>query len=197
VLLFVGRLEPQKGIHELLDAFEQLRARLPRAMLALVGDGVSSGDVRARAGQWEPGAVRQLGALAPGEVAAWMGACDILTLPSWAEGTPNVVLEALASGRPVVATRVGGIPDVVDDGRAGILVPARDASALGAALHDALVRRWDEFAVRASGPGSWAESAERVQAVLESARSRARTPGVPAPSGAAWGERDLPSETGP
>jgi glycosyltransferase involved in cell wall biosynthesis len=169
VVLFVGRLEPQKGIHELLDAFEQVRARVRRATLALVGDGVSTGDVRARTARWEAGAVRILGSLPPGEVAAWMGACDIMTLPSWAEGTPNVVLEALASGRPVVATRVGGIPDVLADERAGILVPPRDAGALATALRQALARRWDEVAVRASGPGSWDESAQRVANVLERA----------------------------
>jgi teichuronic acid biosynthesis glycosyltransferase TuaC len=100
-----------------------------------------------------------------------VGACDVMTLPSWAEGTPNVVLEALASGRPVVGTRVGGIPDVLRDERSGILVPPRDPGALAAALHDALVRRWDVAAVHACSPGSWPESAARVAAVLERAHA--------------------------
>ncbi len=185
VVLFVGRLEPQKGIRELLDAFERLRARIPFATLALVGDGVSRDEVRARIARWDPGAVRLLGALSPGEVATWMGASDVVTLPSWAEGTPNVVLEALASGRPVVATRVGGIPDVLRDERSGIVVPPRDGSALGAALYDALDRRWDEAAVRASGPGSWQESAEQVAGVLEHARAYKGVGGVSTPSRAA------------
>jgi teichuronic acid biosynthesis glycosyltransferase TuaC len=167
LVLFVGRLEPQKGIGELLEAFEQLRARVPRATLALVGHGVATEEVRARVERWGPGGALMLGARPPGEVAAWMGACDVLTLPSWAEGTPNVVLEALASGRPVVATRVGGIPDVLRDERSGIVVPPRSAGALAGALHDALERPWDEAAIRACGPGSWGESAKGVANVLE------------------------------
>jgi teichuronic acid biosynthesis glycosyltransferase TuaC len=183
LVLFVGRLEPQKGIRELLDAFEHVRSRIPGSTLALVGDGVSRDEVRARVGRWDPAAVRLLGALPPAEVAVWMGACDVMTLPSWAEGTPNVVLEALASGRPVVATRVGGIPDVLQDPRSGILVPPRDAGALETALHEALVRPWDEAAVHASGPGSWQESADAVAGVLERARAEgdARDVRVPAP----------------
>ena len=171
IVLFVGRLEPQKGIGELLEAFERLRARMPHATLALVGDGVASAEVRARVARWGDGGALVLGARPPTEVAAWMGACDVLTLPSWAEGTPNVVLEALASGRPVVATGVGGIPDVLRDERFGLVVPPRDAGALAVALHDALERRWDEAAIQSCGPGSWGASAEGVACVLEQARA--------------------------
>ena len=90
----------------------------------------------------------------------------MLTLPSWAEGTPNVVLEALSSGRPVVATSVGGIPDVLRDPATGIIVPPRDPAALAAALTRALEQTWDEARVRASGPASWTESAEALRQVL-------------------------------
>ena len=81
------------------------------------------------------------------EVARYLAACDVLALPSWAEGTPNVVLEAIAAARPVVATRVGGIPDVIEDERTGILVPPRDPAALCDALRSALSRPWDEAAL--------------------------------------------------
>jgi glycosyltransferase involved in cell wall biosynthesis len=97
-----------------------------------------------------------------------MSACDVFTLPSWAEGTPNVVLEALASGRPAVASRVGGIPDVLADPRSGILVPPRDPAALARGLLEALDREWAVDEVRACGPGSWNESAEGLLRVLES-----------------------------
>jgi glycosyltransferase involved in cell wall biosynthesis len=70
-----------------------------------------------------------------------MQAADVLSLPSHNEGVPNVVLEAMACGLPVVATRVGGIPEVLP-GHAGILVPAHDHQALGRALADALQRDW-------------------------------------------------------
>lgn len=173
VALFVGRLEPQKGIRELLDAFEGVRARVPGATLVLVGDGVSAAEVRVRGARWGKGAARVVGPRAPADVARWMAACDVLTLPSWAEGTPNVVLEALASGRPVVATRVGGIPDVLRDPRSGLVVPPRDAPALASALAWALARRWDEAGVvasgRACGIASWGESAARLADILADA----------------------------
>jgi glycosyltransferase involved in cell wall biosynthesis len=149
-------------------------------MLALVGDGVSRDAVRARVARFGS-SVRLLGSLPQSQVAEWMGACDVLTLPSWAEGTPNVVLEALASGRPVVASRVGGIPDVLRDDRAGLLVPPRDARALADALVHALLVTWDEDAVHACGPRSWRDSAAALREVLEAvtasrapARSEAR-----------------------
>ena len=119
--------------------------------------------------------------MAPGarplkEVAQWLAACDVFTLPSWQEGTPNVVLEALASGRPVVATRVGGIPDVLPDPQAGRLVPARDAASLADAIAVTIERaRRGELAperMRALGPKSWNESADALADVLRSLRRR-------------------------
>jgi glycosyltransferase involved in cell wall biosynthesis len=91
----------------------------------------------------------------------------LLALPSWNEGTPNVVLEALACGRRVVATRVGGIPDVVESPELGALVPPREPAALAEALIVALRTSCDEArVVRLSEPQSWAESAARLHSVL-------------------------------
>jgi glycosyltransferase involved in cell wall biosynthesis len=159
IITFVGRLEPQKGLGELLEAFPRVRHTFPRATLALVGDGV-----------WRDRAKGE-GIIAPGarplaEVAQWVAACDVFTLPSHNEGTPNVVLEALASGRPAVGTRVGGIPDVLADPRSGLLVAAKDAPALAEGLIQALSRAWDPAEVAACGPVSWAASAARLHEVL-------------------------------
>jgi glycosyltransferase involved in cell wall biosynthesis len=183
VVLFVGRVEPQKGIAELVDAFERVRRRVPNTMLVLVGDCAPRSAVLARVARWGA-SVRLLGPLPQQSVASWMGACDVLALPSWAEGTPNVVLEALASGRPVVATRVGGIPDVLNDDRAGLLVPPRDVRSLADALVSALHAAWDENAVRACGPRSWQDSAAALREVLDAIRERpALAPsGAPAPA---------------
>jgi glycosyltransferase involved in cell wall biosynthesis len=196
VVLFVGRLEPQKGIRELVDAFDRLRARAPEAVLALVGDGVSTAEVRARVAPWGA-AARVLGAQPQEAVAAWMGACDLLVLPSWAEGTPNVVLEALASGRPVVATSVGGIPDLLADDRAGVLVPPRDARALEDALAYALHASWDEDAVRACGPRPWKDSADALREVLEGVTASRRPARSAAPASAPRSASRTPARTTP
>jgi glycosyltransferase involved in cell wall biosynthesis len=173
VVVFVGRLEPQKGVGELLDALPLLRERAKDAVVVLLGEGVSSERVQ-RAAASSRGAILAPGARPPREIAQWLAACDVFTLPSWMEGTPNVVLEALASGRPVVASNVGGIPDVVSQPDAGKLIPPKDAPALAAALAQTLERvRRGELApdrIRALGPKSWDESADALFDVLASIR---------------------------
>jgi glycosyltransferase involved in cell wall biosynthesis len=91
---------------------------------------------------------------APDEVAIWMAAADVITLPSYMEGCPNVVLEALACGRPVVATRVGGIPEIMSDA-CGRLIPPRDARALAEALDAVLDMSWDAGSISAHWSRSW------------------------------------------
>ncbi|MCW5808171.1 MAG: glycosyltransferase, partial [Deltaproteobacteria bacterium] len=101
------------------------------------------------------------------KVPAWMAACDALVLPSHAEGTPNVVLEALACGRRVVATSVGGIPDLITNPQLGSLVPARDPEALAGALAHTLGERYEPTEVAALGArGGWAASAAALHGVL-------------------------------
>jgi glycosyltransferase involved in cell wall biosynthesis len=170
VVLYVGRLETGKGMAELLAAIPAVRARVERAVFVVLGDGEWSERV-AKAAAEAGGAIVAPGTRPLKEVAAWLAACDVLTLPSWMEGTPNVVLEALASGRPVVATNVGGIPAVLPDPDAGRLVPPRDTGALAEALIETLGRvRAGAFApekVAAFGPKSWKESAEELYGVLK------------------------------
>ncbi len=170
LVLFVGRLEPQKGVEELLLAFEDVLAVRPDAMLALVGTGVLDERVKGLKSKWPAGALHAPGPRPLTEVAEWMGAADLFTLPSWNEGTPNVVLEALASGIPAVGTRVGGIPDVLKSSDAGILVSVKDAKNLAHGLLEGLARKWDQSKVLAAGPCSWNESAKQLHAVLEAAR---------------------------
>jgi teichuronic acid biosynthesis glycosyltransferase TuaC len=165
LILYVGRLEQAKGTGDLLAAFQRLAAARPDAVLALVGDGSESARCAEAAASY-PGRVLFPGPRLLVEVARWMAACDLLVLPSWNEGTPNVVLEALASGRRVVATRVGGIPDVLGTPALGELVPPRDPEALAAALVSALAQPYDPAALSAAAPGGWDDSAARLHQVL-------------------------------
>jgi teichuronic acid biosynthesis glycosyltransferase TuaC len=170
-LLFVGRLEPAKGVDDLLDAFGRIAGQAPEMKLALVGEGSLLGRCRQEAERW-PGRVLVAGGRSLEEVSLWMAACNAVVLPSWNEGTPNVVLEALASGRRVVATRVGGIPDLVTDAPYGELVAARDVPALAAALQRAAAHEYDPQSVAAGSTVSWNQSAERLLEVLRAAAGR-------------------------
>lgn len=169
ILLYVGHLKETKGVLDLLTAFTELAARDPMPVLAVVGDGPDAGAVRSAAAALGD-RVRLPGARPLPEIPTWMAACDALVLPSWNEGTPNVVLEALSCGRRVVATAVGGTPDLLDSDRLGELVPPRDPPALAAALGRAAHGAYDPRAVAAAGArGSWDDSAAALHEVLAGA----------------------------
>jgi teichuronic acid biosynthesis glycosyltransferase TuaC len=150
LILFVGRLVDVKGIGELLEASRRLVSTHPKLRVACIGEGVLGEQLRAAAGSH----VDFLGRMEPAQIARWMAASNLLCLPSYSEGCPNALLESLFCGRPIVASNVGGIPEVVDDGCA-ILVPPRDPAVLAAALDQALSRKWDEAAIARSYGRSW------------------------------------------
>lgn len=133
LMLVVGRLEPQKGHRVLLDAFAQVRAEFPSAVLACVGEGSLRGELEKQTAELGlTQAVRFVGFQS--NVPEWLAAADLMVLPSFYEGLPIVAIESLAAGRPVVATAVDGTPEVVVDGKTGLTVPPGDAGALSVAL---------------------------------------------------------------
>ncbi len=127
-LLFVGRLAPVKGLPILVEAFKAARARNPGITLDIVGDGDERPTVEAAAA--DVGGITLHGYLSQAEVAERLRAADALVLPSFAEGVPVVLMEAMASARPVIATRVGGVSELVEDGVSGFLIPHDDPAAL-------------------------------------------------------------------
>jgi glycosyltransferase involved in cell wall biosynthesis len=141
-LLNVGALAEKKRHADLLDAVALLRARGLPVTLDVVGDGELAAELAARAGE----GVRLLGARPPAEVAELMRAADLFVLPSRFENLPVVLLEALASGLPVVATAVGGVPEIVD-AAAGRLVSPGGPAALADAIADAAGRTFDRAAL--------------------------------------------------
>lgn len=149
IVLYVGHVTEPKGAFDLVRSYAVAGPRQRGSRLVLVGDGSGVSECRALAEKLGVPATF-MGARPHDEVAVWLAACDVLALPSWNEGMPNVVIEALASGRPVVASRVGGIPDVVDSEVLGALVPPRDPRALSRALEDVLGRPHDAERIAAS-----------------------------------------------
>lgn len=134
-ILFVGRLHPVKGTRYLLGAMSIVRRDMPEAKLVLVGDGGErehlenlTDDLKIRE------CVEFIGRVPHENVQNYMNQSDVFVLPSLSEGFPVTILEAMACGLPVVATRVGGIPDIVEDGINGYLVDAMDQEMIAEAL---------------------------------------------------------------
>ena len=133
VVGWFGRMTAVKRTDDLSTALAALRERGVDALLLLVGDGDDRDRLEQRA--HELGLARSCLFLGYQEdVAAWYAICDAIVLTSASEGTPVTIIEALAAGRAVVATAVGGVPDVVDEGETGFLVPPGDTDALAERL---------------------------------------------------------------
>jgi glycosyltransferase involved in cell wall biosynthesis len=145
LLFTAGRLVRKKGFEYLIDAMPRIRD----ARLVIAGAGDLELELRARADTaGVADRVRFLGNLSQDDVAAWLATADVVAVPSVrddsgnVDGLPNIVLETLASGTPLVTTAAGGIGTVVEHGRTGIVVPERDSAALAEAI-GALARNPD------------------------------------------------------
>jgi glycosyltransferase involved in cell wall biosynthesis len=134
-VLHVGRLSPEKGQLGLLSAFAGCVADGIDARLTIVGDGPMRAALQDRAAELGLGPrVRFAGVLSVRDVLRQMKASDLFVLSSFMEGLPVVLMEAMACGVPCIAPAVAGIPELIEDGRTGVLFPASDWEALGAAL---------------------------------------------------------------
>jgi len=161
-VVYVGRMDIKKGLCELVEAAAQMHAGRSRLHFYLVGEGpdrplIQSAIAANNAAEY----VHLLPGCSFDDVAVWMAAADVVTLPSYMEGCPNAVLEALACGRPVVATEVGGIPEIMSS-ECGCLVPPRDSHALACALASALEKDWDAAAISSSRGRGWGAVADEL-----------------------------------
>jgi len=140
-ILTVGRLDPIKGFDVLVDALGELARQGRRVRCRIIGSGPLEADLRARISRHGiADSVELAGAMPQADVRTALYNASIFVLPSVVtasgdrDGIPVSLMEAMAAGTPVVSTRVSGIPELVDDGREGLLVPERDPPALAAAL---------------------------------------------------------------
>jgi glycosyltransferase involved in cell wall biosynthesis len=121
-IVCVGRLSPEKGQAGLLEAFAALAPKYPQLELLLVGDGPQAAELKAIAGKLKLSErVRFAGRLGEAETLAAIARSEILVLPSFMEGLPIVLMEAMAMGTAVIASRVAGVPELVRDGTNGLL----------------------------------------------------------------------------
>ena len=175
-LLIAGRLVRKKGFEYLIDALPSLTERFPRMVLIVAGGGDLEAELRRRAA--DGGVldhVRFLGPVKQGNVAEWLAAADLAVVPSVkddsgnVDGLPNVLLEALASGTPVVATAAGGMGTVAREGQTARVVPERDPGALADAVSQLLTQPTNAKSLGLSARAemcrahSWDRTAQRFE----------------------------------
>ena len=168
-LLAVGNLKPEKGFSRLLEAIKILTSEYPDIRLTVVGSGPEETRLRAKCGQL---GIQQhvsfLGAIPHRGMPAYYRSAGVFCLTSLREGCPNVILEALATGIPVAATSVGGVPELVRDGVNGFLAKSHSPEAIADAIDRVLERVWDPDEIRSTVEArSWEKVADEIQGVFE------------------------------
>ena len=169
VIVTVARLVPIKNLRLLIDALAIVRAQVANVHLLIVGDGPEANALKQHAATLDlADAVTYVGYIAHADTPAFYRAGNLFALSSDFDNSPNVVLEAMASGLPVVTTDVGGVREFVADGVGGSVVPPRDAAALAGALETYLVApdlaraAGAHNRLRAAAEFSWRTSALRL-----------------------------------
>ena len=175
LVLTVARLELVKGVDNLVAAMLSVAEREPQARLLLVGNGAERSRLQERVAAMGLQRCVVFAGEQPNEIVPqYLRACDIAVLPSRIEATSIFGLEAMACGKPLVGTRVGGIPEVVDDGRTGVLVEPGNPEQMASAICDLLANPAKRHAMgtaareRAVAEFSWRAIAERTAALYES-----------------------------
>ncbi len=182
--LSIGRLSEEKGHLVLLDAFAAIRDAHPQARLVIGGDGPLRQSLERRIAELGlTQAVRITGWISSDQVRAELEACHVLVQPSFNEGLPVVIMEAMARHRPVISTFIGGIPELVLPGRTGWLVPAGDAAALAGAMRESarlspaeLARLGQAGYERVRERHDIDRETARLKALFKAAQERSETP---------------------
>lgn len=166
MIVFIGNMDPVKGVDVLLQALAAIDRDPPLAIL--IGSGRRLGAYeRQAAALGLSGRVTFAGPVPHRDTALFLNAADLLVLPSRSEGCPNVVLEALACGTPVVASSVGGVPELIRSPEQGILVPPRQPAALAEAIVSGVARSWSRDDIARTSTRTWATVAGETLAIID------------------------------
>lgn len=167
-ILYIGNLKHDKGVMELIDGFAQISTQYPDLHLVFAGSGMMNNALVSCAKTHNlENRVTFLGNVAHDQLPAWVSNAKVLCLPSYNEGVPNVVLESMAAGTPVLATSVGGIPEVVDEAICGKLIPPKDAKAVANGLIELLNSEWSREKIkRHAAQFSWQKNKQLLLEML-------------------------------
>lgn len=178
-VLAVGNLVPEKGMDRLVTAIHSLVASGANVSLTIVGDGPEEARLRSQIeGLRLQQRIRLLGRVKHEALPGLFQNAGVFCLASSREGCPNVILEALASGLPVAATPVGGVPELIVDGLNGFLASDLSSQGLANALARVLHRSWDPWTIRQTvAHRSWSQTGRLVQAVFEQVAKKRREEG--------------------
>lgn len=151
IVLYVGNLLVEKGVVELIEAVEILSRKRDDFSLKLIGNGPFKKELsklieKLRLVKF----VGLEGEKEHEEIPQWIHKSHVVCLPSYHEGFPNIVVESISCGRPVVASNIGGIPEIINDKELGILIPPRDPEKLAWALEEALDKEWNREEIAGS-----------------------------------------------
>jgi glycosyltransferase involved in cell wall biosynthesis len=173
-LLAVGNLKPEKGFPLLLEAIKILTSEHPDLRLSIVGSGPEESRLRAKRGQLGiQEQIRFLGAIPHSEMPEHYRRADVFCLSSLREGCPNVIMEAHATGIPVAATKVGGVPELVKDGVNGFLAKDLSPEAIAHAIDQVIGQIWDSDEIRSTVANrSWEKVADEIEAVFQKVLSK-------------------------
>ena len=170
ILVTIGHLEEYKGHKYLIDAMRILASKTENVTAHIIGDGSLRPDLsrQIRECNVEGRVVLEGGNKPNEEIPLWMNACDVFVLPSLNEGNPTVMFEALGCNKPFVGTKVGGIPDVINSEKYGLLVEPADPKQLAEKIEIALERQWNAEEIGAyAAQFSWANISNRIASIYE------------------------------
>tara|TARA_R110000772_G_scaffold34729_1_gene84160 strand:- start:841 stop:1977 length:1137 start_codon:yes stop_codon:yes gene_type:complete len=168
-ILYVGNLKKEKGVIELIKGFAEISEKYPELKLLYAGPGILRSELANQAKNLAiSNKVILLGGVDHNQLPELISQARVLALPSYNEGVPNVVLEAMASGTPVLATNVGGIPEVFDENICGKLIKPKSAHSVATGLTYILNREWSEDKIKQhSKKFTWQSNKQQLLELLK------------------------------